>query len=218
MATKKKKTPQSVMLITEPFRAVWPALHEPSDRFPPPSYEVQARFDPSTQDWKEFKKKVMDIGSKLYEEFANEPLPKHAHMPWREEETKDPSTEEKTKTGNVLVRFKKKAGFESKLNKQWVETPLPIFDTAGNRMKGIPVWGGSLIKVAYRIMPWKTAMGCGLSLRLEQAMVIELVSKGEGVENAFGATHEGYVVEDNEPTSEGFGNEQSEGEDKEFPY
>ena len=214
--TTKKRNPQSKLLTTGPFQAVFPSLNEPNTKFSP-VYEVQMRFDPKSEDWKNFKKQILDIGSPLFEELGEGTLEKNASMPWREETIKDSETGEKKKTGMILVRFKKKAEYQSKRTGETVKTPVAVFDTAGNRVKGVPIWGGSTIQVAYRIIPWKTAMGHGLSLRLEQALIIELVTANQNQESVFGTDKEGYVVENNSnDDDEGFGNDESK--DEAFPY
>ena len=99
-------------------------------------------------------------------------------------------------TGNLLFTFKLKASITSKTTgKTWVFTPK-VFDA-----KGLPVtekvWGGSIIKVAFRPRPWFFAASkqYGVALDMDAVQVLELVTEGSGTAEAYGFDTDGEGFE-----------------------
>ena len=71
---------------------------------------------------------------------------------------------------------------------------LPIFDIYGKpvQTEGLDIWSGSLVSVAYRLVPFYTAqLGVGVSHRIEAVQLNKLVSGG-----GKSAADYGFAVED----------------------
>jgi hypothetical protein len=120
-----------------------------------------------------------------------------------DEETEEP-------TGEVTFNFKMTAsGVSKKTNKPWSRKPA-IFDATGKPMVNAPsIWGGTVGKVSFEVVPyWNAAAGaCGLSLRLQAVQVIDLVSGGGRSAGEYGfGEEEGYA---HDPSGEGFSDESS---------
>jgi len=58
------------------------------------------------------------------------------------------------------------------------------------------VWGGTVGKVSYVIVPWYVpSLGFGVRLQIEAVQVINLVTRGERSAEAYGfSAEEGYVA------------------------
>jgi hypothetical protein len=79
-------------------------------------------------------------------------------------------------TGEVELSFKMKASGTSKDGNAWTRRP-DLFDAKGKPLNPeAKVFGGSLCKVNFEVLPYDEAIGVGLSLRLQAVQVIKLVS------------------------------------------
>lgn len=111
----------------------------------------------------------------------------------------DDETEEET--GQVEFNFKMTAsGVSKKTGKKWERSPR-IFDAKGAPMRNAPdIWGGTVGKVAFEVMPYFNAAQAeaGLSLRLDAVQVIELVSGGGKSASAYGFGEEAGYEHDND--------------------
>ena len=100
-------------------------------------------------------------------------------------------------TGDVVFKFKANAEFEDKKTGQTKAIVIPIFDAKGQPTKA-SIWGGSVIRVSYALVPYYVASAntCGVSLRIEGIKVIELNSGGGAGRSAdalgFGEEEDGY--------------------------
>jgi hypothetical protein len=110
--------------------------------------------------------------------------------------------------GNVVINVKQTAsGISKKTKKAWSWT-LPLFDAAGNPIKGKrpKVANGSTGKVSFEVSPFYTAtVGAGITLRLQAAQIIELVEFGGGKaeDHGFGA-EDGYTHTEEAEAEESF--------------
>lgn len=116
---------------------------------------------------------------------------KKAELPVKPHE--DPETGEET--GDFQATFKMKAsGVSRKTGKAWTRRPA-LFD-AGNKPidpSGVEIWSGSILKVAYTPTPFCTAIGAGVTLRMEAVQVIKLESGQRKAEDyGFGEEDGGY--------------------------
>lgn len=104
---------------------------------------------------------------------------------------KDDTDADGEETGLISFKFKMKAKVTSKKG-DIIEMKPAIFDASNKPIKGVPVFSGSQIQVAYEIFPYYTAMaGCGVSLRLKAVRVVELVSANQDGSGYFGDAVEG---------------------------
>jgi hypothetical protein len=104
---------------------------------------------------------------------------KRADKPYKLEEDK-----EGNETGAYLFTFKQKAQITLKSGPNAGQVKKISVDIlgAGNKplSKDTPVFGGSIVKVAFEAWPFFTAVvGAGLTLRLNAVKVLTLVSSGQ---------------------------------------
>jgi hypothetical protein len=183
MAEKKQK---KVRYITPKGVAEWPRLNSPdfgNAEFPTPDgvYKVDLRMSmadaqpmidklqPQLDAWvekvkDERKKDPKNKGKKLDALKVN---------PLYRECVDDDGND----TGEIVMRFKMKASGKKKDGSPWAMRP-DLFDAKGREFDVEKlIYGGSILKVAFTVQEYyKAASGAGLSLRLEGAQVIKLVS------------------------------------------
>jgi hypothetical protein len=84
-------------------------------------------------------------------------------------------------TGEVEFNFKLKAKVTERKTGKVRERRPTIVDSAGTVLDpdGLSIWGGSKVQVGGYLVPFNTAIGCGISLRLAQVRIIKLVSGGD---------------------------------------
>lgn len=120
--------------------------------------------------------------------------------------TMDPETGEET--GDIEFNFKMKAsGVAAATGKPWERSPK-VFSASGAELKGtaIPsIWGGTVGRVSGEYNPFCTAIGAGVSLRLNAVQILSLVTKGGGDAGTFGfGAEEGFEPAAPDATGEGF--------------
>lgn len=87
--------------------------------------------------------------------------------------------DEAEETGNVVFNFKMPARVAREGKPDLVLTP-DVFDAKGKKLVKVPeIWGGSKLIVAYQLRPFNTAIGVGLSLRLQGFQILDLKQGGE---------------------------------------
>jgi hypothetical protein len=202
MTEKKIKLPS---FITPKGIFVWPRLTEPDTKYKAEGlYSVKLRLDEA--DAKTLITKLQPI----FDASVAEGKEKYAALPVKTRKEKEfktvkyfsPVYDEQTEeeTGEIEFNFKMTAsGVSKKTGKPWSRKPR-IFDAKGKPMVTVPsIWGGTLGKVAFEVMPFFNAAQCeaGLSLRLDAAQIIELVSGGGKSASAYGFGEEdGYEHEE----------------------
>ena len=100
---------------------------------------------------------------------------KYADGSYKEEQNDDGE-----ETGYTTFNFKRKA-YRLDKNGEKKSVTLPIFDTYGKpvQTEGLDIWSGSLVSVAYRLVPFYTAqLGVGVSHRIEAVQLHKLASGG----------------------------------------
>ena len=78
---------------------------------------------------------------------------------------------------NVFFKYKMRAsGINKKTNEKFSQRPA-LFDAKKNPISPTQsIWGGSLMKVAYQLVPYNTPMlGAGVSARLKAVQILKLV-------------------------------------------
>ena len=122
-------------------------------------------------------------------------------------------------TGNVVFKFKANAEYKDKKTDQLKPITIPLFDSKGQPTKA-SIWGGSIIRVAYELVPYFVASSntCGVSLRISGVKIIELVSGGGAGRSAsalgFGEDEGGYEADSLEG-DESSGDDDSSSDDTE---
>ena len=93
---------------------------------------------------------------------------------------KEEQNDDGEETGYTTFNFKRKA-YRLDKNGEKKNVTLPIFDIYGKpvQTEGLDIWSGSLVSVAYRLVPFYTAqLGVGVSHRIEAVQLHKLVSGG----------------------------------------
>ena len=206
--------------ITPAGVALYPKLNEPDTKFKAEGqYSVKLRL--SAEDAQELIEEIDSLADAAFEEALAEAKNerekkkiKRADPAYSAEEDEDGN-----ETGNFLFNFKMAAsGVSKKTGKEWTRT-CPVFDAKRKPidLKTVQIGGGSVVKVAYVLSPFSTAIGVGVSLRLEAVQVLELHEWGNKDASAFGfGDEEGFEVEE-ENTGSVF-NEGDDGEEKDGDF
>ena len=198
--------------------AIYPKLNTPSTNFEPDGvYEVKLKFDPEDAVAVLDKKQISwaDLKEAIDEQQAEHLRAKKAELSkgtgaakkkaasiesieWGVEPDVD---DEGNETGLIVIKAKMKAsGVSKKDQKRWTRKPS-LFDAKGRPLPADapPIWGGSVLKVAGKIVPYYTPKDneVGSTFYMDAVQVIELVS-GQGREAGdygFGE-EEGYTAEE----------------------
>lgn len=90
-------------------------------------------------------------------------------------------------TGDLEFNFKRTAsGVSKKTGKAWSIKP-DLFDAKGKQLPAdVAVYGGSLVKVSFEVMPYDTAKAVGIKLSLAGVQVIKLVEGGGRSADSYG--------------------------------
>lgn len=197
------------LIVSPAGRALYPKLTEPDTKFKEAGeYSVklilpEADAMPLLAKCREMQQQAVE--EELEKQIAKNPKMnpekirekiKLADLPVKPHE--DPETGEET--GDYVVTFKMTAsGVSRKTGKEWTRRPA-LFDAKGKPVKNpdkLQIWSGSVLKVAYNADPFCTAIGAGVSLRLEAVQIIELVSGGQRDAAGYGFGEEdGYSHEE----------------------
>lgn len=199
--------------------ALYPKFNEPDTKFKAEGqYSVKLRL--SAEDAQELIDEIDSLADEAFETALSEAKNerekkkiKRADPAYSAEEDEDGK-----ETGNFLFNFKMTAsGVSKKTGKEWTRT-CPVFDAKRKPidLKNILIGSGSVVKVAYVLSPFSTAIGVGVSLRLEAVQVLELREWGNRDASAFGfGDEEGFEAEEN--TGSVF-NEGDDGEEKDGDF
>ncbi len=101
-------------------------------------------------------------------------------------------------TGLIKFKFKAKASGMKKDKKPWTFRPA-VFDAKGGVIPNtVQIWGGTIGRVSFELMPFYTAqVGAGVSLRLKAVKILDLKT-GQGRDAkayGFGDEEDGYSAE-----------------------
>lgn len=100
-------------------------------------------------------------------------------------------------TGNYIFNFKMPARIPREGKPDLVLQP-DVFDAKGKKLTKVPeIWSGSKIRVSAQFRPFNTAIGVGISLRLQAVQILELRQGGSRDASGYGFdAEEGYSAED----------------------
>ena len=194
--------------------AVFPKLNEPDYEFNPGGvWSSKLKYnldDEGTQELWDF---LEGRHLNAYEEFVaskvskETPLPKGFYKTVAMAKKKIPvadrphvmlEDDDGEPTNEFTVNFKRVYHVITKDKREFFFTPK-FFDAANAHIKNVPqIWGGSGLKVTYQCNDWGTPkLGGGISLRLVNVQIIDLVNQdnGDGGDSGFGE-EEGYSAED----------------------
>lgn len=208
--SKLMKTPKGV--------AVFPSLVEPDEFQGKREYKTKLRIpkdDPELQALVERLEQIRD------EYWADPDVQGEIKPAVRKEMRPHPVYEEELDdneepTGFVLINCKCNEGYKTKQGK-FVPTPPNLVDAKKQPLgKDVDVWGGSVIRVAFKPVPWAMAATSkyGVKLRMTAVQVIELRHGSDGTD-AF-EEEDGFEYEgSDEPTADDVPFD-TEGDDEDF--
>lgn len=225
----RNKNPDAVVINSPRGKLKFPKLTEVdygTDKYPDKdgSYNTRVVYDTANPTVQKFTAKLdqlMERARELAEEkYAELPVKARKELEKKKggvglspdlpySEVYDDETEEPT--GEIEMRFKKKAGGTRKKDgKKWVASRPDVFDAKKNPLpKGVEIWGGSVALINAEYVPYFVAGtgSYGLQRQLNAVQVFELVSAG-GQRNA-----NSYGFEEDEDGFDSSGMEVSEKED-----
>ena len=170
--------------------SIYPHLNKPDVRF---------------NDWGEFKV-TLKVGKqdasamvKLFDQAIEDNLAT-AEKEAKGKTVKSAPKPYKIEGDNVFFKFKMRAsGTNKKTNEKFSQRPA-LFDAKKNPIPANKnIWGGSLMKVAYQLIPYNSpAIGAGVSARLKAAQIIKLV---EGKDKDVFIEEDGFETTKKEETN-----------------
>jgi hypothetical protein len=207
-------------VVTPKGVAIYPKLNKPDTKFDAAGvFEVKLKFDPAAEDgvlgktatsWADIKAAVDAqqegfLAAKKADLMKGDGKAKNKaksieSVEWGAEPDVDDEGDE---TGLIVMKAKMKASGKSKEGKPWTRAPM-LFDAKNKKLgEDVQIWGGSVLKVAGKIVPYYNAKDnvVGSTMYLEAVQVIDLVS-GQGRDaGAYGFGEEdGYAAPDESAT------------------
>lgn len=205
---KKQKNPR---FTTPVGTAIYPWITKADTKFNPEGdYRCKLRIP--SEEAQKLMKEVTEATDKAVNEATLEKKKKVKVAPVPFTEVIDDNGQE---TGEIDFNFKRKASFLNKEGKK-VDIRIPIFDSAGNQVNDINLFGGSKIKISFEMIPYSTAIGTGVSLRMLAVQVLELVDGSGGSSSSFGfGQEEGFVGSKNKVSEEDDSSDNEDSSDEE---
>jgi hypothetical protein len=220
----KKKNPQ---FVTPAGTASFPYITKADFKFNAGGvFKVRLLLDPDEDGTKKLIAKIESALDEAYDDFTTE-QPKLKKLKYAKESPVSPDLDDDgEETGKIAIKFSQKRLIEYKDRQSGeqksFEATVPVYDAKGGKVTKA-VYGGSVIKVCFEIVPYCMASTkkIGVSLRLIAVQVINLVTgSGDRAADHYGFGEEdGYV---DEGRSESFpeggdGGEAGDGSDDENP-
>jgi len=170
----------------------YPRLNEPDGKFDPerPAYRTSLILNGRNENVKAFLAKLDELMEQAKSQAAadfkelkietrkkiGEIIPNPAYSQVYDEETEEP-------TGEIEVRFTRRAAGKRKDGTHWTAPRPPLFDSAKPPKlisRNLEIWGGTVAAINFTINPYfMPATGkYGITLRIEAVQIFELVTKG----------------------------------------
>lgn len=207
MADKYPKLPK---FLTPLATAIYPHLTKPDTKFNSDGdYKCDVKLP------REEAQPLIDQLEKIRDEFWNELVAgdkKIARQFSKESVYHDELDDDGNETGLVIFKTKMRARVTSKTTGKVYESRPRLFDAANNIFSPATVYGGSKVRVAGEVKPYKmdSTKKVGVSLRLKAVQIIELVEGGGASADSygFGTVEGGYT----KPTIEAEGADDDDGD------
>lgn len=202
MANDKQKRAKLPRYTTPIGVFVYPRLSEPGENYNKDGIEYSTKFRldaaAAKKIRKDFEQPLRDALAAGRAEFDALPINTRKKLKFKADDTLgtdvyDEATEKPT--GEIEIKFARKAsGVSKKTGKPWSIT-LPVFDAKGNPMQGVDIWGGSEGRVTFEYEPYFVpgTGQAGLSRKLVAVQITKLVTKGALSADSYGFGEEdGY--------------------------
>lgn len=189
-------------------RAIWPHTHAPDKKFKKEYGEFRIKVaadeagaqehvarieDAIKAEFAEAKKRFSEDAKNKGKTFEKQKGGKLADRAYSEGEGDD--------AGTVIFNIKSPAGGKRQDGTEWTRQ-IAVFDAKRAPLPaGTRVGGGSDVKVAYSLNPFATAIGVGVSLRLEAVQVLELKTFERDAKSFGFDEEEGFAVNETEEST-----------------
>lgn len=211
-----EQTKKRTRYTTPVGTAKWPHITKPDYKFKDAG-EYHTKLCIGKEDFEENLKGVID---EIYNDAIKRAKADNAKNKKKPPKVLDTPYYLDEETNEYEVSFKSKYSWVDKVTKEVKTRDVPIFNSAGAIIKNrdLKVGNGTTMRVSFVIDPFHTALGVGVSLKLEAVKILNLVEYGANADSyGFGEDEsDSYPTEDfNE--SQG-SNENNEEEDDDVPF
>lgn len=178
---------------------VFPKLSEPDFKFQKEFGEYSVSLDLTGEDAESFKK-IIDAAVDTEYPFECEKEDKEldrGNLPYEQATDKD----KEDIPGVTRFKFKRKAGGRygkghDKAGETW-SAKIRLLDAAATRVVEEPIWGGTVGRVSFVLVPWVFQDSTGVRLQLDGAQILDLITKGERSAESLGfSAEDGYSAPD----------------------
>lgn len=178
------KQPTTIKGTTPAGTAVFPYISRPDTKFKAEGqYKVDLKLDINDPEVAALVERIREVEAeaKVLAEKEGKAKGKKVKGLWNDAVVEEIDKDTGELTGMVIIRFTSVAsGVSKKTGKKWNRI-IDVFDAKLNPLKNVPVYGGSVIKVAYSLSPGVNAkLEFGVVKRMEAVQVLELVTTGGG--------------------------------------
>jgi hypothetical protein len=204
MASERKK---KVRMVTPAGIAKWPHLIKPDYKFKDDG-EFHTKLRIGAEDFEELREKIMEI----YDSAVKAAKASNAKTKKKPPKAFDPPFLFDEESNEYEISFKSKYSWVDRETKEVKTRVIPLFDASGAPIKNkdLKIGNGTLMRVSFTIDPFHTALGVGVSLKLEAVKILNLVEYGANADS-FGF---GEDESDDYPTqADEFGDSDSDTED-----
>ena len=210
MSQKKKR---NTRYVSEAGTAIYPYLLTPDTEYNPDGeYKVKLKLSPDAG-LRNAKGEQYDNFQGFLDAMLEKAVAKaKQENPKKRIKTADAPYQIDEDDGSLLVNFKLKALVKNKKDNTEFNQQPAIFDAKGKPFEGDAIYGGSVLKASFEVIPFYTALiGAGITLRLKAVQVIELRTASEPIADSYGfGEEEGYESEPSEAEGAGFTEEVDE--------
>lgn len=205
MAT--EQTKKRTRYATPAGVAKWPHLTKPDFKFKDAG-EFHTKLRIGAEDFENTMKPIID---EIYEDAVKKAKALNAKEKKKPPKVLDLPYYKDEEANEYEVSFKAKYSWIDRATQEKKTRLVPIFNAAGTPMKGesLKIGNGTTMRVSYVIDPFHTALGVGVSLKLEGVKILNLVEYGANAESyGFGEDeseaypNEGYSGDAEESTGD----------------
>lgn len=211
-----EQTKKRTRYTTPVGTAKWPHITKPDYKFKDAG-EYHTKLRIGKEDFEENLKGVID---EIYNDAIKRAKADNAKNKKKPPKVLDTPYYLDEEANEYEVSFKSKYSWVDKVTKEVKTRDVPIFNSAGAIIKNrdLKVGNGTTMRVSFVIDPFHTALGVGVSLKLEAVKILNLVEYGANADSyGFGEDEsDSYPTDDYE--SQGSNENNNEEEDDDVPF
>ncbi|MDY0214968.1 MAG: hypothetical protein RBS24_05635 [Bacilli bacterium] len=191
-----EQTKKRTRYTTPVGEAKWPHITKPDYKYKDAG-EYHTKLRIGKEDFEENLKGVID---EIYNDAVKRAKADNAKNKKKPPKVLDTPYYLDEETNEYEVSFKSKYSWVDKVTKEVKTRDIPIFNSAGAIIKNrdLKVGNGTTMRVSFVIDPFHTALGVGVSLKLEAVKILNLVEYGANADSyGFGEDEsDSYPAED----------------------